>query len=57
MLRLAVDRKRPDKVLRHLRRTRRIAYVKIGRVVLYPRDGVERLIESSRVEAVGAANR
>jgi hypothetical protein len=57
MLRLDVGRKRPDEVLRHLRRLRKIGYVKMGRTILYPQEDVERLIESSRVEALSAANR
>ena len=50
-----VGRKHPDEVLRHLRRMRRIRYVKLGRTILYPREDVDRLIQSSHVEALGAA--
>ena len=55
-LRLGVGRKRPDEVLRHLRRLRKTRYVKVGRTILYPREDVDRLIQSNHVEALGAAH-
>ena len=54
ILRLDAGRKRPDEALRHLRRTRRLGYVKIGRRILYRPEDIERCIEASRVEPLAA---
>jgi len=52
LLRLDVGRRQPLEALRHLRRMRRIGFVKIGKAVVYPRSEVERLIVSCTVEAL-----
>jgi hypothetical protein len=56
-LRLNVGRRRPDEALRNLRRTRRIGWVRVGKVIMYPDDEVERFIWSNRVNASEANNR
>jgi hypothetical protein len=54
LLRLDVGRKRPDEVLRHLRRLRKIGYVKIGKTIRYPRAELDKLIAANTVEALSA---
>lgn len=51
LLRLdALDLKRPKEVLRHLRRTRQLGYVKVAGKVLIPRKAVTAYLEQHRVE-------
>lgn len=37
-------RKRPLEALRHLRRTRRLQYIQIGRLIRYRRSDLERML-------------
>ena len=56
-LRLNQGRRHPREALRRLRRTRQIGWVRVGKIILYPADEIDKFVETRRGQPGRAVRR